>query len=267
MRKSYPNFVTPVWLLPSGEQLPWRRSAAGGQRGQDDNDGGGPHAPRFSATRRPPGSSTRRRAGPRIERGGHDRERGQRREIDLPARDRLARLVLYETNDRTRHRLLPHLFDDPTRAVGENDAGPRRMLRNRRLKHVDDFRIEVAPAAGDDELVAGVRRQRSPVRPIRGEASAQSERHQAVRAHSPWNRQIPGRLERGLPAGGGALRTAPLERVPQPFLETDDGGVAEELFGLRDVGLRVLDVAGAHVLVDRRQVGADDPVHDREELV
>ena len=37
---------------------------------------------------------------------------------------------------------------------------------------------------------------------------------------------------------------APLERVPQAFFETDERPVAEQRARLRDVRLRILDVAG-----------------------
>src|SRR5260370_1271445 len=65
----------------------------------------------------------------------------------------------------------------------------------------------------------------------------------------------------------GIRRTAPVERVAQTFLELNRRRVAEERFRLRDVGLRILDVAGALLLVDWLQVRADDRVHHAEQFV
>src|SRR5205085_2657586 len=61
-----------------------------------------------------------------------------------------------------------------------------------------------------------------------------------------------------LSAGGcGGLGTAPLQRVAESLFQRHDRRVAQERLRLRDVGLRVLDVAGALFLVDRLQRCAD----------
>src|SRR6185436_13756764 len=57
---------------------------------------------------------------------------------------------------------------------------------------------------------------------------------------------------------GGVLGAAPGDRVLQSLLERHDGYVAEEGLRLGDVRLRVVDVAGARFLVDRRDGRADD---------
>jgi hypothetical protein len=73
-------------------------------------------------------------------------------------------------------RRLPDFLHDAARAVGQHDAVPRQMRRDGVLKHVDDFRIELEPAAADDELVAGVRGPRAAVRPIRSQGGGDRAR-------------------------------------------------------------------------------------------
>jgi hypothetical protein len=45
---------------------------------------------------------------------------------------------------------------------------------------------------------------------------------------------------------------APVERRPQAVLERHGGRVAEQRFRLRDVGLRIADVAGARTLIESK---------------
>src|SRR6476469_3649227 len=65
----------------------------------------------------------------------------------------------------------------------------------------------------------------------------------------------------------GALAPAPGQGVPQALLEIDERLISPHRLRLADVGLRILDVAGALLLVDRLQLRADNAVHHREELV
>src|SRR5690349_3703319 len=60
---------------------------------------------------------------------------------------------------------------------------------------------------------------------------------------------------------------APLQRQPQTFLEADLRHVTEQSSGLRDIRLRVADVAGARILIYRLQVRPHDLVQRPKELV
>ena len=51
----------------------------------------------------------------------------------------------------------------------------------------------------------------------------------------------------------------PRQRAAEAFFERHDRRVAEQPFGLADVGLRIADVAGPRRAVDRRDVGPSSP--------